>query len=495
MLKARQKRNAFDAPAERPGVSDPDSTLRLLQDKLESEEGADRIASLRTIGDTLIGKRRYNEALPVFESLLALEPTNAQTLETLARCLERLGRFGQAAARYRVLLEVDPDRPEALAGLGLCLLRQDEPQAALVSFDRCLRLKPFHVGALLGKAMCLRLAGKAAEAEEIYREAARVKPEIAKAVDELIGQTAGLPALEQLGAASDLGEVENVIAAAVSAEDYATAAEYCRTLTGLAPDYYEAWFNLGVFEARNGNSEAAAHAFRSAARQRPSAVEPLQALAHAEYLRGDLEAAETHYQAALALAPDAHALIWNVGLVLEQRGDMRGAEQAYSRLVKLDQDRGEAWFRLGLARLHLDEGEGAVVAFRRALDLGTRTLESNYNLGLAYWNLGRVGHAAEGFRACLRIQAGFAPARRGLAAVALREAEYSRAADLHRELLERGDASAEIVFNLAVFEHRANRLNSAIEFYKQALKIDPDLADASAGLALAKGMLSARRFK
>ena len=134
------------------------------------------------------------------------------------------------------------------------------------------------------------------------------------------------------------------------------------------------------------------------------------------------------------------------------------------------------------------------MAFRRARDLGARTFESNFNLGVAYWGLGRVSQAAECFRAALTMQPGFTPAHRGLAAAALSEAEYSRARELLRDLLERGDASVEILFNLAVMEHRANRVHSAIEFYKQALKIDPDLADASAGLALAQNTLSARRY-
>jgi tetratricopeptide (TPR) repeat protein len=323
----------------------------------------------------------------------------------------------------------------------------------------------------------------------------RVQPEIESALHELMGGKAETPVEEPRTADADVAELENIIAAAVAAEDYGTAAEHCRTLAGLVPDYYEAWFNLGVFEQRSSNFAAAVDAFRKAQQQQPSSVEPLEALAQLYHLEGDMRAAEGSYEAALALAPDSPDLIWNLGLVQERQEDFEGAAQKYSRLVKSDQDRGEAWFRLGFSRLRLGDHEGAVVAFRRALDLGASTFESNYNLGLAYWELGRVGQAAECFRVSLKIRPDFQAARRGLAAVAVRQGDYSRARDLHRELVESGDASVEILFNLAVFEHRDNRLHSAIEFYKQALRIDPELGDASAGLALAQNTLLARKYK
>ena len=243
-----------------------------------------------------------------------------------------------------------------------------------------------------------------------------------------------------------------------------------------------------MFEQRNANFEAAVDAFRAAEQQQPSSEEPLEALAIIA------KAAEECHELALALAPNSSNIIWNLGLVLEQQEDFAGAAQRYSRLVKSDQDRGEAWFRLGFARLRLGDHAGAVMAFRRALELVASTFESNYNLGLGYWELGRVAQAAECFRVLLKIRPDFKPAQ-GLAAVAVHQRDYSRARDLHRELVEGGDTSVEILFNVAVFEHRDNRLHSAIEFYKQALRIDPDLADARAGLALAQSTLSARRYK
>jgi tetratricopeptide (TPR) repeat protein len=220
----------------------------------------------------------------------------------------------------------------------------------------------------------------------------------------------------------------------------------------------------------------------------------VQALAQVYHLLGDLAAAESNYQAALSLAPDSLTLLWNLGLILEQREDFEGAAEQYSRLVKSDQDRGEAWFRLGFARLRLNDPEGSVVAFRRARDLGAKPFESNFNLAVAYWRLARVSQAAECFHAAIRIQPDFRPAHRGLAAIALAGGQYAEARDMHLDLVERGDSSAEILFNLAVLEHRANKIHSAIEFYKQALKMNPELADASAGLALAQNILSARRY-
>jgi tetratricopeptide (TPR) repeat protein len=476
-------------------LSDTESNVVPIQSQREYAEAPDGIEGLRKLAQVLVGQQRYEEALPVYEALLAVDRPGVQIQEALARCLERLGRWGEAVARYRLVLDVVPDRPDTLAALGLCMMRLDTPLAAVTFFDRCLRLNPSHVGALLGKATYLRLTGDVDAGEQMYREAIRVQPEIESALEALIGSPAKPFAPKPPTAASEVAELESIIANAILAEDYVTAARHCSTLLELEPDYYEAWFNLGVFEQLNSNLEAAADAFLGAARQQPLSVEPLQALAQVYHMLGDLKAAESTYQAALSIDADSALLLWNLGLVLEQREDFEGAAQKYSRLVKSDPDRGEAWFRLGFVRLRLDELEGAIVALRRARDLGARTFESNYNLGVAYWRLGRVSQAAECFHAVLRMQPGFKPANRGLAAAALSAADYPVARDLLRELAEHGDSSAEVLFNLAVLEHRENRFHSAIEFYKQALKVNPDSKDAFAGLALAQTMLSGRRYK
>lgn len=476
-----------------PQRPDSDSTLLQAQQDFQNSTGTDRIQSLRTLGKTLVQQQRYQEALVVYEALLAADPL-VQNQENAARCLERLGRWSEAIARYNLVLDVDPTRINSLVALGLCLVRVDTPEPALEVFDRCLHLNPSHVGALLGKATCLRLTGNPTGAEKLYRKAIRLQPGIESALDSLIGTSAKPAVVPPSIVSSEVVELERIIASAVSAEDFVTAAQHCEALVKLVPEYYEAWFNLGFFEQRNSNLEAAAEAFLAAARVQPLSVEPMQALGQIYHLLGDLKAAESSYQAALSLAGDSPHLLWNLGLVLEQCGDSQGAAQQFSRLVKSDPDHGEAWFRLGSVRLALNDLEGAVVALRRVRDLGFWTLKSNFNLGVAHWRLGRLDQAEECFHAALQLEQDFKPAKRALAAIALAKHDEPRGRELLRDLLERGDTSLEILFNLAVLDHGADRIHSAIEFYKQALKINPDFADASAGLALAQSTLSARRY-
>jgi tetratricopeptide (TPR) repeat protein len=473
--------------------ADPDFELLQLQSQMENGENPNKTGSLRTMGRILMQKRRYADAVPVYEALISADPGNVQSQEALARCLERMGRWGEALARYQLVLNADPDRPDALVGSGLCMIRQDNPLTALTVFDRCLSLNPAHAGALLGKATCLRLTGRDAEADQVYGEVARVCPELA--LDPAM-PGANMPAPRaETTASAEIAELEKTVAAALVADEYVVAAEHCRALTELIPDYFEAWFNLGAFEQRNLNWAQAADAFLHAAALQPANPEPVRGLAESYHQQGDLRAAEANYRKALLLSPGSPGAMWNLAVVLELLEDFAGASEQYSDLVKIDQDRGESWFRLGLMRLRLGDSKAALVAFVRALDLGTRKFDSTYNLGLAYWDLGRTAPAAKCFSEALKLQPGFLPAKRGLAAAALREGDLSLARDLHRNLVEQGDNSAEVLFNLAVLEHDANRFHSAIEHYKQALKIDPHLGEATAALKLAEEALAARRDK
>lgn len=82
------------------------------------------------------------------------------------------------------------------------------------------------------------------------------------------------------------------------------AARYLTTATEIDPELAEAHTNLGMLEARRGNSEAAEDHFLDAG---CTEVEVLNNLALARFLEADFTTAESMYRDVLKLEPENHA--------------------------------------------------------------------------------------------------------------------------------------------------------------------------------------------
>jgi Flp pilus assembly protein TadD len=117
-----------------------------------------------------------------------------------------------------------------------------------------------------------------------------------------------------------------------------------------------------------------------------------------------------------ASRPSDPALAAHLGKARFEAGDYRGAAAAYATATRLDPGRPDHWLGLGHCLALLGDDAGAIDAYRGALRADAATAQAHYNLGIL---LGRRGDAAgreRHLREALRLQPGYEPARRALAA-------------------------------------------------------------------------------
>ena len=142
---------------------------------------------------------------------------------------------------------------------------------------------------------------------------------------------------------SDL--LEGLAAVALSHGDYTAAVQYYSRLVNVAPDVYEAWFNLGIAYQKTGRLEQAMNAYREAGKVRPDAVEANANLGAALQERGDLEGAAAVYAITLEAAA-IPGVLWNLAIARERQGDLGEAERLYAKLTTIDPAWEDAAFRL-----------------------------------------------------------------------------------------------------------------------------------------------------
>lgn len=500
----RPKRRTPISPS--PEQSAPagfDSRIEHLYSTLRSKS-SDTHTALRAIGELLVEQKRYQEAEPFFQELIALDPANPAAQTGAGICLEKQGRWGEAAARFRVALDSCPNLPAALAGLGHCMLRLDNPASALAAFDRCLLIDPRQIAALIGKALSLQLMGKPQEAASLYREALQLQPGIEASLAGLMeGVPTPLPASAQTLESPDVPaeafhefeaapvpseeeELEQTIRTAFAEKDYARAALACARLKDLSPGHYQAHFNLGVAEFSMRHDEAAAALFRQATRLWSDRAATWHALGIALHRAGDCEGAIAAYSAAVALSRELPLALWNLGLLQEATGKFLQAAETFSRLAQAQPGRQEIWFHLAHALLRVGDFECAIAAARKCPDFLYSGPDLYLQLGALCWNAGDFPGSGRCFEEILKFQPGSLPALRAMAAAALRVADYTRALDLHKRLTDAGDQSLEVLCNRAGLEMRAGRPIAALAYYRQAGALQPGSQDVARGIEMAR---------
>jgi Flp pilus assembly protein TadD/mono/diheme cytochrome c family protein len=268
--------------------------------------------SLYNLAAALAGEGKYAEAAALFEQELKLTPDDSRSLTALGAALEGAGQWQAAVERLSEAIKAHPDAcdarfdlatldlrhdrlrnaeeefraqlkacqedAEVRAGLGAALAAEGQAGGARAEFRRALGLDAANLQALMGLAGMELEAGETRSAVERLRQAVRVGPASAEAHEQLAramaqsGDQDG--ALAELRTAARLrpedpllhSALSQVLAAAGSLEQ---AIEEQRIALKLLENDADGWNNLGVLEARTGQSGAARADFEHALRLQP----------------------------------------------------------------------------------------------------------------------------------------------------------------------------------------------------------------------------------
>lgn len=301
-------------------------------------------------------------------------------------------------------------------------------------------------------------AGRAAEAEKIYRQILEERPDHAEALH-LLGVLAG-----QRG-------------------DFDRAIEMIGRALGLDPNHAEAYRNLGVLLAQRQRYEEARTALAKAAELRPGDPQTKIELAkvccvigRALAKRGLLNEAIAAQSQAIDAKPDFFLAHFGRGHALRGAGRMEEALECYRQSVRLKPDLLEAHVSMAAILGHLHRFEeamecyaraaaidpnaaithealggillqqrgaaAAIVHFRRAVEADPKLLSAWNSLGLALQAHGEFEQATKCFEKMLEIQPDSALARKQLVATSRQRRSDAEIGPL-LELLGQEDLSPE----------------------------------------------------
>ena len=258
-------------------------------------------------------------------------------------------------------------------------------------------------------------AGRLAEAEAVYREILRQRPEIV--------------------------EVRNDLGVVLAARGQTSEAiEHYRKALAVRPNFPEAWNNLANSFVAGGKLEEAIEAYRKALSSRSKFPQAALNLAGTQRKLGRLNEAIESYQLAITLQPTDAPSFNVLGDVFRQAGRNQEAVGAFERAIALKPGYADAYNNLGGALSALERREEAIEAYRQALSLQPDMVAALYNLATSLQEHGELGEAVK----------------------------------LHLRALELRPDFPEAWANLATAYKYAGQLDESIECHHRALSLKPD---------------------
>ncbi|MEE2802977.1 MAG: sulfotransferase [Pseudomonadota bacterium] len=285
---------------------------------------------------------------------LNLHPNRVEHLRLLGHALMQQQRFGEAETQLKIAIELAPDFPPLLEDLGSALAQQRKFEEAILFFEQAVRQDPGAANAHKKLGQALAAVGRGREADEAFQAFFEKNPEIGAVAVGAEHMRAGREeeAIQCFRQALK-DNPDNVDALRFLAAVYlkqekklGDAEALLQRATQIAPDFANAWLDLGVALKKRAKRMEAIEAFSRATVLEPKNGNAWERLANARSSAGYPEQAAEAFRKAIALSPNAAGFHMGFGHVLKTLGDQSGSLRAYREAIRLRPSFGEVYWSM-----------------------------------------------------------------------------------------------------------------------------------------------------
>lgn len=253
-------------------------------------------------------------------------------------------------------------------------------------------------------------------------------------------------------------------------------AAYDRVLE-LCPECLQTWTNIAETIAQQGKPEEAKAIYDrllAADGTNLFAANNLAVRLSDSKNRADHERAVALLRHVLELAPGFPAAWNNLGNAYKRLGDNDLALEAYSRAIELVPQYFDAYRNRGILLSKTGEHEKAIESFRAGLVFSPDNPDILYDLGLAYSRSRKLEDAVRTYRRTVEVNPKDARAWNNMGNDLLDLGKLDEAERALHSALGVNPRHALAINNLGALEKRRGNWKGAIQYYSQALELEPD---------------------
>jgi tetratricopeptide (TPR) repeat protein len=373
----------------------------LFQSKAPASRASPAVEDIYAEATLAYQAKDFARAVPLYESVIALQPNHAEAHYKRGNALKDLGQLAAALASYAAAIEHKPDFPYAWCNRGVVQQSLAQYDDALASFDRAIELDPKDPIAHSNRASLLQGLSRWKEALASYDRVLALNPQ-------------ALPTWFSRG--NVLRELQQPEAALASYQE----------AVKLKPDFAEAHYNCAVLLERLRQPQAALASYDKAIESHPGFHQAHYNRAGVLKSLKQLPAALAGYDLAIAAKADyaeAHA---NRGVVLQELKRWEEALASYDTATSLRLDDAECHFNRGTLLTARMQWDAALASFDRAIALLPNHAHAHCGRAGALMEVGRLEAALVSYDQAVAIQPDFAEAQYNRSLALLLSGDYAK---------------------------------------------------------------------
>ncbi len=310
----------------------------------------DALEPRNELGNALVDKGRFDEAITQFEAALKLKP-DADAHNNLGNVYVMKGDTARAIEHFQAALKLKPDFKEARGNLAVAEGSKGLTDEAISNFRVALKQEPSNAEARYNMAVVYLKKGMVDEAIGHLQAALQLNPDLAEAHDTLgfayYKQGRLNEAIQEYATYLRLGRDNPVTHKNLGDAYYAqgridNAEREYQTAVKLKPSFALAHDSLGNVYLRQNRFDDAAREYVAAIRTNPDLPVTHGNLGSIYLRQGRLDDALREYKTALSMKPDLSDLYFNMGVVYMKKGLKNEARKSFEKLLALKPDDAQA---------------------------------------------------------------------------------------------------------------------------------------------------------
>ena len=189
--------------------------------------------------------------------------------------------------------------------------------------------------------------------------------------------------------------------------DVSKATNYYEKALEFDPEFYLAYFQLGVLQKKQGQSKKAIESLKKVIKINPDHDKTWFTLGTAYEADGNNEEAIEHYKTAIDINPGYTKAYGNLGKLYTDSGRYDEAEDRLKTVIQIDSDYADGYMRLGILYLEQEKFTEAVENLSISTRLDKKDFNKFFNLASAYNNIKEWDNALAAAQACIEIKKRF----------------------------------------------------------------------------------------
>ena len=352
-------------------------------------------------GNSMLNKGDIDGAEAQFNNALRIDPSFAPALQALSKLCLHKGDLKKANAYSIQAVNADEDfrdwskeisKITELIQSGNRNVQKGLFEEAIQEYDKIAQLHPYFPDAEFYKGLT-RFRQKDIEgAAEYFSKALIIYPNHKKARKGLDNVTK-----QFLNAGNKSYKRGNL----------SKATSYYEKALKFDPNFYLAYFQLGVLQKKQGQSQAAISSLNKVLEIKPDHDKTWFTLGTAYETDGKLDMAVEHYQKAIDINPGYTKAYGNMGKILTEKQEYKKAEDILKTVMQIDSDYADGYMRLGLLYIEQEKFQEATDNLEKSVAIDKNDFNKYYNLASAYNQIGKWNDAAAAAQSCIDLKKKF----------------------------------------------------------------------------------------